>query len=57
MAPTPDHLAVIPYDYWEVYPEHTDEVIEVTCLLPNGIAISFSVSQEAAMYEIKEVSE
>lgn len=56
MAPTPEHLAVIPHDFWYVYPEHAEDVVEVTCLLPNGIGISFSVSQQATMYEIKEVS-
>lgn len=55
MAPTPEHLAVIPHDFWYVYPEHAEDIVEVTCLLPNGIGISFSVSQQATMYEIKEV--
>lgn len=55
MAPTPEHLAVIPHDFWMVYPD-IDSFVEVTCLLPNGIGISFSMSPQATMYDIKEVS-
>lgn len=59
MAPTPEHLAVIPHDFWIINPGHGEDVIpdvEVTCLLPNGIGISFSVSPQATLYDIKEES-
>lgn len=55
MAPLPEHLAVIPHDFWYAENERVEDIVEVTCLLPNGIGISFSVFQQATMYEIKEV--
>lgn len=56
MAPKPE-LAVVPLDFWEIYPEQAESVLslDVTCLLPNGIGISFNVSPHTTIYEIKEV--
>lgn len=49
----------MPHDFWHVYMdqgEDVDSVVDVTVLLPNGIAISFDVSPHATIYEIKEES-
>lgn len=59
MAPTPEQLPDIPYDFWDEYQGvlDDDDIIAVTCLLPNGIIISLNVPLAATVSEIKEVSD
>lgn len=41
------------YDFWAKTPT---EVIELTCLMPNGVVIPFEANRNTTLSEIKEVN-
>lgn len=47
----PEHQSFVPYDFWQSDPP---DLVEVSCLMPNGIIIEMKVSQNATFEEIKE---
>lgn len=55
MTPIPAELlpAELLPEFWNQIP--SDSMIEVTCLLPNGIIVIMNVNQNATFAEIKEV--
>lgn len=55
MSPKPDELipAELLPDFWNQNP--SDNMINLTCLLPNGIVVPLDVNQNATLAEIKEV--
>lgn len=47
----PEQQACAPYDFWLVEPP---DIVNLTCLMPNGIIIPMTTSQNATIEELKE---
>lgn len=47
----PDQHAFVPYDFWLTDPQ---DLVDISCLMPNSILICMKVSQNATFEEIKE---
>lgn len=47
----PEHQSCVSYDFWLSDPP---DIVDISCLMPNGIIISMKVSQNATFEEIKE---
>lgn len=47
----PEHHPFVPYDFWQTDPP---DIVDISCLMPNGIIIMMKVSQNATFEEIKE---
>lgn len=42
------------YDYWVT--KAPSEIVELTCLMPNGVVIPFETNRNSTLAEIKEVN-